>query len=151
MFQNQITLKNLRLMATLKEGQYLSTSSSGDIECTVDDTAATALTSFIYRETWDSNLFALRKLYVSDVPDLLESLIEEDRKKELYKLKDLLEKSTIGLVNLKTIFNEVRHRIQLDCLIEDYLETQISYADDDQLNLSIRNHEALSLNYQKYF
>lgn len=129
-FSNQSTLKNLRLISTIKEGQYLSTTSSGDIECIIEENIWSDMFSIIYRENWTSNLFALRKLYVSDVDDLLEMLIKEDKRKELFKLKELLEKSVEGLLNLKIVFSEPNHNAQIECLAEDYIDTYISYIED---------------------
>ena len=124
------TFKNLRLLATVNSGNYLSTSSDGDIEEIIDNGFVSSLNSFIWRETWNSNLVALNKLFVKDVPALLSELFKEERIKELIKVEKLLTDSKKGLTNLKSIFDNPSQIANISCFQEDFLATQIEYVND---------------------
>ncbi len=128
---HQSTLKNLRMVAIVQKGEYLSTNSDGDISFIIQESFLSNISSVIWGETWKSNLYALKKLYVTDVPALLGLLIQEERHKELAKVENLLTLSKKGLNNLKSIFDQSNHHANIDSIHEDYLDTQISYIQDE--------------------
>lgn len=127
----QTTLKNLRMVAIIQEREYLSTNSKGDIEYIIQENFLSNISSVIWRETWESNLNALKKLYVTDIPALLDLLIEQELHRELAKVKELLMISKKGLLNLKSVFDQSNHTANIDSLLEDYLDIQISHIQNE--------------------
>lgn len=127
---HQSALKNLRLVAICKEQEYLSTDSDYNIHHVIQESFLSNITAAIWRETWDSNLKALKKLYVNDIPELLDILIKEERYIELKKVGKLLEYSKKGLENLKVVFDLPDHGAHIDTIQEDYLDTQLSYIEE---------------------
>ena len=98
---DQYTLKNLRLIAAVLEGEYLGTDEKQNIEYIIQDGKWNSAVSTIWGETFVTNLAALKKVYVDEVPPMIKRLIEQDKTKELTKLKELLVNSKDGLKNLK--------------------------------------------------
>ena len=127
---HQDTLKNLRLISNIKESEYLSTDNDGCILAIIQNDAISNISSFLCRETWGSNLRALNKLYVKDLPNLIDKLMVSKKKKELVKLEKLLSSSKKGLENLKKTFPQPECQANINCFCEDYLETQLSYIKD---------------------
>ena len=77
------TLTNLRLLSGLRKNEYLQTDSDGNILSYLQDSFIQNLASALYRENWDSTLFCLRKLYETEVSELMTKLFEEEAEKEL--------------------------------------------------------------------
>lgn len=127
---DQYTLKNLRLIAVVSEGEYLGTDEKQNIEYVIQDGKWNTVKSAVWGETFITNLAALKKCYVDEVPPLIKRLIEQDCSKELTKLRDLLVNSKDGLKNLKKVFCYGNEKANIDCLIEDYLDTQLDYLSD---------------------
>ena len=134
---HQDCLKNLRLLAALGEGQYLSTDSSGNIISTVPDIDASILncavntiSAFIYRETWETNLLALRKIYTTEIPTILGELSDDELEYEIVNTYDLLKNSRESLNKLKLVFTDANAHANLDSLRGDYLDAQLSHLEE---------------------
>ena len=117
-------------MAGLEKREYLQTSSDGNIISYLWDTFITNIPSALYREIWTSTLFCLRKLYETDVSELLAKLLEEDAEKELKKMKKLLDESHDGLINLKTVYKAKQSTHPIENNIEDYLDEQLEHSNE---------------------
>lgn len=120
-------LKNLRLLADCKEGEYLITDNAADIYECVPESFVTTLSSFVYRETWESNLRAIHKIYCIDVPGIIDDIEKDESQLDVDKVKTLLLNSRQGLLNLKKVFNHKSHLANIDCICEDYLDVQCDF------------------------
>lgn len=126
---NLITFKNLRILSRLAEGQYLCTDSNGNILGCINNYLMSTLHALIYRETWETNLRALKKIYEDEVPKLLDKIFEskEIREPEISMIYHLLKNSRDSLDHLKIIFTEEDHIANLDSLKEDFLDVHMLY------------------------
>lgn len=127
-FNTSNTLCNLRLIATLQKRQYLSTNARYDITGVYSESLYNFIASALTMETWRYTKKTLHKIYVIEVPLLIEKFFNSDMSdiKGVEKLCDLLRKSLKGLKNLKYSYE---YNKEYDCyistIIEDYCEVQI--------------------------
>lgn len=122
---NEHTLSNLRLMGGIKKHEYIQTDAEGNVLSYLEHNFINCVSSAIYGENWKSTLFCLRKLYVDEMPKLLEELIKSDSKKELEKIGCLLEKSLIGLENLKVVYQGTDNLAHLNTIMDDFAKNQL--------------------------
>lgn len=122
---NEHTLSNLRLIGGIKIHEYIQTDSDGNVLSYLEHNFINCVSSAIYGENWKTTLFCLRKLYVDEMPKLLEELIKSDSKKELQKIGNLLEKSILGLENLKTVYQGTDNLAHLNTIIDDFAKNQL--------------------------
>ena len=127
---DQYTLKNLRLIAVISEVEYLGTDEKQNIEYIIQDGNWNTVKSVVWGETFITNMAAIKKVYVDEIPSMIKRLIEQDKTKELTKLRELLDNSKNGLKNLKKVFCYDNEIANINCLIEDYLDTQLDYLSD---------------------
>lgn len=119
------TISNLRLVAGIRKHEYIQTDKDGNILSYLEHNFINCVSSAIYGENWRTTLFCLRKLYVTELPRLLNKLIESESEKELKKIGALLEKSLIGLTNLKSVYQGTDSLAHIDTLIEDFCKNQL--------------------------
>jgi len=124
------TISNLRLVGGIKKHEYIQTDSEGNILSYLAHNFINCVSSAIYGENWKSCLFTLKKLYVEEMPVMLEQLIKDDSKKELKKIGNLLEVSLIGLENLKTVYQGTDNIAHIDTIIEDFGKNQLDRIGD---------------------
>ncbi len=129
---NESTLCNLRLVAGIKKHEYIQTDSDGNILSYLEHNFINCVSSAIYGENWKSTLFCLRKLYVEELPTLIDELIEKDAesehcsaRKELKKIGSLLEKSLTGLENLKTVYQGTDNLAHINTITDDFCTNQL--------------------------
>ena len=124
------TLSNLRLVGGIKKHEYIQTDSDGNILSFLAHNFINCVSSAIYGENWKSCLFCLRKLYVDEMPVMLEQLIKDEGKKELAKIGNLLELSLTGLENLKTVYQGTDNLAHIDTIIDDFGKNQLDRIGD---------------------
>ncbi len=122
---NEHTLSNLRLVAGIKKHEYIQTDSDGNILSYLEHNFINCVSSAIYGENWRSTLFCLRKLYVDEMPPLLDKLIEKKAEKELKKIGALLEQSLVGLENLKTVYQNTDNLSHINTIVDDFCKNQL--------------------------
>ena len=127
---NENTLSNLRLMAGIKENEFIQTDSDGNILSYLGHNFINCVSSAIYGENFNSTMRCLRKLYVDEMPVLLEKLMKSRSKKELKKIYKLLDKSIVGLKNLKTVYVGTDQLAHINTVIEDFADNQLSRLND---------------------
>lgn len=127
---NESTIANLRLVGGIKLHEYMQTDSEGNILSYLEHNFINCVSSAIYGENWKSTLFCLRKLYVDELPILLTQLIKDDSKKELKKIGSLLEKSLLGLENLKSVYQGTDSLAHVDTIIDDFCKNQLDRVGD---------------------
>lgn len=127
---NEHTLSNLRLVAGIKKHEYIQTDAEGNILSYLEHNFVNAVSSAIYGENWKSTLFCLRKIYVEELPPLIDGLIEKKADKELKKIGSLLEKSLIGLENLKSVYQGTDSMAHVDTIIDDFCRNQLERVGD---------------------
>jgi hypothetical protein len=125
MHSNEDTLTNLRLVGGIKKHEYIQTDSNGDILSYLEHNFINCVSSAIYGENWVSTLKCLRKLYVEELPKLLDELFENESKKELNKVGSLLEKSIGGLENLKAVYQGTDSIAHIDTIVDDFAKNQL--------------------------
>lgn len=126
----QCTLKNLRVLNLCKKNMYLNTDSDSNIIATVLNNNWEYLSAIIHKENWESNRESLIKIFVKEVPKLIDELIDNDCQRELKRVKELLEKCKKPLIDLKSVFNSMDQEATLESLSEDYLLTSLDYIKD---------------------
>ena len=127
---NEHTLSNLRLIAGIKKHEYIQTDAEGNILSYLEHNFVNCVSSAIYGENWKSTLFCLRKLYVDEIPPLLDELVEKKADNELKKIGSLLERSLIGLENLKTVYQGTDSMAHVDTIIDDFCRNQLKRVGD---------------------
>lgn len=127
---NEHTLSNLRLVAGIKKHEYIQTDSEGNILSYLAHNFINCVSSAIYGENWKSTLFCLRKIYVEEMPPLIDELIEKKADKELKKIGGLLEHSLIGLENLKTVYQGTDNLAHISTITEDFCRNQLERVGD---------------------
>lgn len=140
---NEHTLSNLRLIAGIKKHEYIQTDSDANILSYLGHNFVNCVSSAIYGENFDSTMRCLRKVYVDEMPVLLDKLMKSRSKKELKKIGKLLEKSLVGLENLKIVYQGTDQLAHVNTVIDDFAKNQL-----DRLNEfldKIRNDEETSL------
>ncbi len=78
---NEHTLSNLRLIGGITHNQYIQTDNKGNVVGYLGHTFANCVSSAIFGENWQSTLCCLRKLYVDEMPKLIDMLIKKKPKK----------------------------------------------------------------------
>ncbi len=136
------TLCNLRLVGGIKKHEYIQTDSDGNILSYLEHNFINCVSSTIYGENWNSTMRCLRKLYADEMPkiiNILDKKYTEDRniehnskhcEIELKKIGTLLEKSLIGLENLKTVYQGTDSIAHIETIIDDYCKNQIQRLKD---------------------
>ncbi len=104
--------KNLRMLAAVDKGEYLSTDGEGNIISIIQDGMWNKWSFTIWNESWDSNLAALSRIFILAVPSLLE------KKEDATQLNELLINSKEGLENLKVMFSEAKQVSHIDRILE---------------------------------
>lgn len=127
---NEHTLSNLRLVGGIKKHEYIQTDSEGNILSYLSHNFINCVSSAIYGENWSSTLRSLRKIYVDELPILLEKLIEDHSTKELTKIYKLLEDSLIGLENLKIVYQNSDELSHIDTIVDDFCKNQLDRVKD---------------------
>lgn len=127
---NEHTLSNLRLVAGINPHEYIQTDSEGNILSYLEHNFINCVSSAIYDENWKSTLFCLRKLYVEEMPSLLDKLIEKKADKELKKIGRLLENSLNGLENLKSVYQGTDNLAHINTITEDFCKNQLERVGD---------------------
>lgn len=122
---NESTLANLRLIAGIKAHEYIQTDCDGNILSYLGHNFISCVTSTIYGENFNSTMKCLRKLYVDEMPKLLEELFKTDSDKELQKIGVLLEKSIEGLINLKVVYQKMDEEAHINTVIDDFAQNQL--------------------------
>ena len=122
---NEHTLSNLRLVAGIKAHEYIQTDCDGNIVSYLGHNFINCVTSAVYGENFNSTMKCLRKLYVDEMPELLESLMKKESDKELQKIGVLLEKSIVGLVNLKIVYQKMDEEAHINTVIDDFAQNQL--------------------------
>lgn len=98
---NDIPLSNLRLIASVKEGEYIVTDQEGNIIDKFENTYVNSFLSSLLLENWNATRVCLRRLYTIQLPPLINRLIHEDDCLELKSLVELIEDSLVGICNIK--------------------------------------------------
>ncbi len=127
---NEHTLSNLRLIAGIKKHEYIQTDSEGNILSYLAHNFINCVSSAIYGENWKSTLFCLRKLYVEELPPLIDELIKKEADKELKKIGILLEQSLAGLENLKTVYQGTDNLAHINTITDDFCKNQLDRVGD---------------------
>lgn len=122
---NQHTLSNLRMMAGVKIHEYIQTDRDGNILSYLSHNFINCVSSAIYGENFDSTMRCIRKLYVDEMPVLLDKLMKSRSKKELKKIYKLLDASVVGLKNLKTVYQGTSELAHVNTVIDDFADTQL--------------------------
>lgn len=122
---NESTLCNLRLVGGIKIHEYIQTDNNGDILSYLEHNFINCVSSAIYGENWNSTLKCLRKLYVDELPKMINKLIEDKADQEIKKIGRLLDKSLDGLKNLKTVYQGTDSTAHIDTIIDDFCKNQI--------------------------
>lgn len=136
------TLANLRLIGGIKKHEYIQTDKDGNILSYLGHNFINCVSSAIYGENWTSTLKCLKKLYVDEIPELLDELIgdsepeEKGADRELKKIGALLEKSLAGLENLKTVYQGTDSTAHIDTIIDDFAKNQL-YRVADELGVDL--------------
>ena len=136
------TLSNLRLIGGIKKHEYIQTDNEGNILSYLEHNFKNCVSSDIYGQNWKTTLFCLRKLYVNQLPKLLKELnisnksntccavklitvpevstsqIKPLELKELKKIGALLEKSLLGLENLKSVYQGTNNLAHIETINE---------------------------------
>jgi len=124
---DQHTCTNLRLVGIIKKNQRLRINRSYNVINVVDNTPYTALTAFLWWDTWYYTKYALKKIFTEDTPKLCAKLINADRTKELTNICQLLRNTAIGLTNLKVAYKDDELALaNIDSIIEDYIGIQVN-------------------------
>lgn len=122
---NEITLTNLRLICTIGDGQYPTTTLGGNISGVYDNTYGNSFLSSLAFETWNATQFCLKKLYTEQLPPLLVKLNVCDDHELLVRVRDLIKNSIEGLKNIKKLYSQNKQReAWMDTIILDYAEMQ---------------------------
>ncbi len=122
---DEIPLTNLRLISTIGDGQYPTTTLEGNISGVYDNTYGNSFLSSLFCETWYSTQFCLKKLYAGQLPTLIEKLDEDDNDM-LERVRDLIKDSIEGLKNIKKLYAQNKQReAWLDTIILDYAHMQL--------------------------
>lgn len=132
---NDHTLSNLRLMAGVKVHEYIQTDCEGNILSYLGHNFVNCVTNAVYGENWHSTLKCIRKLYVYEMPDLIEKAIEKGRVKTLKKIHKLLTESLGGLTNLKTVYQGDDMTAHINTLIDDFCKGQIEVLEEKIVEL----------------
>ena len=119
------TICNLRLVGNIALHEYIQTDKEGNILSYLEHSFRNAVSSAIYGENWTTTLFCLRKLYVQELPFLIKRLIKEKSNKELKKIGALLEKSIVGLENLKSVYQGTDSLAHIETIIDDFANSQL--------------------------
>lgn len=127
---NEHTLSNLRLIGGIKPHEYIQTDSEGNILSYLEHNFINCVSSAIYGENWKSTLYCLRKIYVEELPPLIDGLIEKKAEKELKKIGSLLEKSLNGLENLKTVYQGTDNLAHINTISDDFCKNQLERIGD---------------------
>ena len=122
---NEHTLSNLRLIAGIKKHEYIQTDKDGNILSYLGHNFINCVTSTIYGENFNSTMKCLRRLYVDEMPKLLQELMKTRSKKELNKIGKLLEDSLVGLDNLKTVYQGTDELAHINTVIDDFAKNQL--------------------------
>ena len=111
------TLSNLRLIGGIKKHEYIQTDNEGNILSYLEHNFKNCVSSDIYGQNWKTTLFCLRKLYVNQLPKLLKEL-KLSSPLELKKIAALLEKSLLGLENLKSVYQGTNNLAYIETINE---------------------------------
>lgn len=120
------TLTNLLLIGGIKKHEFIQTDSNGDILSYLEHNFINCVSPTIYKENWTSTLKCLRKLYVDELPKILDGLFENESKQELNRIEALLKKSIIGLENLKSVYQASDELSHVCTIIDDFAENQLA-------------------------
>lgn len=142
---NKHTLSNLRLIANIKKHEYIQTDRDGNILSYLGHNFVNCVSSIIYEENFNSTMRCLRKLYVDEMPLLLEQLMKNGSKKKLNKIGKLLEKSLIGLDNLKIVYQGTDKLVHINIVIDDFAKNQLDRLKDFVKVMNIEDLSTLSL------
>jgi len=137
---NEDTLTNLRLVGGIRKNEYLQTDANGDILSYLGCNFINCVTSVLFGENWTSTLKCLRKLYVDEIPFIIDELIDKEANEELTKILNLLRKSEKGLHYLSQVYSETDHKAHIDTITDDFLKCQIhkikNYLQDSESDVS---------------
>ena len=122
---NDNTLCNLRLVGGIKKHEYIQTDKDNNILSYLGHNFINCVTSTIYGENWNSTMLCLRKLYVDEMPVLIQKLIDSKSYKELRKIGRILEESLVGLENLKTVYQGTDSLAHIETIIDDFAKNQL--------------------------
>ncbi len=140
---NDISLTNLRLIASIKEGEYITTDSGGNVINAFENTYTNSFLSSLLFENWNATKLCLGNLYTKQLPKLISRLIEDDEDLELTILCVLIEDSLKGVDHIKKVYNYNRqYNAWIESIIECYANLQISkiknYLQDDDHELELK-------------
>jgi len=122
---NEHTISNLRLVGGIKLHEYIQCDVEGNILSYLEHNFINCVSSAISGDNWKTTLSCLRKLYVDELPILIEELIDNDNFRELKKIGSLLEKSLVGLENLKSVYQNTDNLAHIETIIDDFCKNQI--------------------------
>lgn len=123
---NEIPLTNLRLIASIKEGEFPCTDSYGNISYTCSNTYWNNFIAVLYRENWKATQYCLKNLYTEQIPELISKLMKSDNYDELDHLRILIQSSLAGLKFIKDLYKcNYQREAWLDSIILDYAQIQI--------------------------
>jgi len=139
---DEIPLTNLRLIGSIKEGEFPCTDSYGNVSSTCENTYWNSFLAGITMENWSSTQYCLKTLYTEQLPELISKLMKSDSYDELYHLQCLISGSLDGLRSIKDLYKRNYQReAWLDSIILDYAQTQISnickYFNEENYNIKI--------------
>lgn len=137
---DEIPLTNLRLIASVKEGEFPCTDAYGNVSCTCENTYWNSFLASITMENWTSTQYCLKTLYTEQLPELISKLMKSDSYDELDHLRILIQSSLDGLKSIKDLYKRNYQReAWLDSIILDYAQTQIrnicKYFNEENYNI----------------
>jgi len=118
---------NLRLIGIIKKNQRLRINRNYNIIDVVENTSYSAITAYLWWDTWYYTKYSIKKIFTKDTADLCTKLIEGSKNKELEKIRTLLQNAMKGLNNLKIVYEDNDLALaNIDSITEDFISMQIN-------------------------
>lgn len=126
-------LTNLRILGCIETDDFIGTLGSKDIYCRYSNNWWNTLSSAVRLETWNCTYECLQKIYVFDIPEYIDYLLDKD---DMHKIKDLYRCCQLALKGIEKLKSTYSYKYQtinggtydqnFDTIIESYANIHIT-------------------------